>query len=258
MQIAIFSDVHGNPYACEAVLDAIEEECQPDAIVAAGDLCLGGSDPAKCIDLLMSAGAVGVCGNTERYIRMPERIPDDEPHRRKWDVIQPVAYWVRDQLSPRQMDWLMALPFEMRFSPGGEDRDDLLVVHANPKDLDFNIYPPVGEQNDLWGEVRQPDNDPILSRYLEGVLPGVIAFGHFHYPFIRLWEGKRLVNVACCSLPGIDYDLRARYSIFTWENREWNIVQRSVRYDVEREIAALEAGDMPSKEAFIQYFGENP
>ena len=49
------------------------------------------------------------------------------------NIIEPVAYWVRKQLADDQMEWLQTLPFELRFSPTGNSKDDLLVVHANPE-----------------------------------------------------------------------------------------------------------------------------
>jgi predicted phosphodiesterase len=182
LKIAVFSDIHGNPYACRAVLQAITHEGPWDAILAAGDLCLGGSDPAGCIDLLWEAGVIGVYGNTEAYIKSPEQAPPDELHRKRWYLIQPAAYWVRAQLSTAQMAWLEALPFELRFSPSGRINDDLLVVHANPKDVELMIYPQEAEQIRLWGEVRQPDDDPALVRAMEGVTASVVVFGHYHRP----------------------------------------------------------------------------
>ena len=84
MRIGVFSDIHGNPYACEAVLQAITVDGHFDTIVAAGDLCLGGSDPAKCVDLLEGSGVEAVYGNTDEYIFEPEKEPGDDLHRTKW------------------------------------------------------------------------------------------------------------------------------------------------------------------------------
>ena len=91
MRLAIFSDLHGNPFACEAVLVAIAAEGTFDAVLAAGDLCLGGSNPAACVDLLATEGILGVYGNTEEYLRSPDNLPPDERHRSAWGIIQPAA-----------------------------------------------------------------------------------------------------------------------------------------------------------------------
>jgi predicted phosphodiesterase len=255
MRIAAFSDVHGNPFACQAVLQAIEQEGDFEVIVAAGDLCLGGSDPARCIDMLCTRGVQAVHGNTDEFLFQPECEPRDDNHRKKWAQIQPAVYWTRSRLSPEQFNWLQALPFELRISPNGHPKDDLLVVHANPVDLELVILPPERVQKVLWGEIRQPDNDASLSRTLRATTAQTIAFGHFHYSSERILEDKRLVNVASCSLPGIDHDRRARYTTFTWHGNAWEAEPRWVAYDAQAEIDAIQASDLPSKAFFIGYFG---
>lgn len=253
-RIAVFADVHGNPYACRAVLQAIRAEGEDVQIVAAGDLCLGGSDPALVVDLLRRAGAHAVFGNTETYLYNPGTPPTDELHRRMWPEIRPAIDWVRARLSADQFAWLEGLPFELRFSPAGSAPDDLLVVHANPRDVELMIYGPPEDQIALWGEVRQPDDDPDLSSALDGVQADVIAFGHFHRTSVRTWQKFTLVDVGPCSLPGIDHDPRARYTLFEQAGSGWQITHRFVTYDVQREEQALLDSSMPNKERFIAYF----
>jgi predicted phosphodiesterase len=255
MRIAVFADLHGNPYACEAVLTAIHKEDACDVIIAAGDLCLGGSDPAACIDMLNSAGVLGLYGNTEIYLYDPDQIPNDERHRARWDQIQPAAYWVRERLSPGQMDWLRSLPFERKFSPGEGACNELMVVHANPRDVEVPIYPPPQVQQALWGQARQEDDDPDLIAVLEGIDARTIVFGHFHYVSQRLWKDKLLVNVGSCSLPGVDHVWQAHYTLFDWNISSWEFTSRQVHYNAEQEIAALQSSDLPTKEFFIRYFG---
>jgi predicted phosphodiesterase len=255
MRIAVFSDVHGNAFACQAVLQAIQVESSCDALVAAGDLCLGGSNPAGCVDLLSSAAALGVYGNTEIYLFNPAQDPADEPHRAKWQHIQPAVYWTLQRLSAVHLEWLQKLPFELHFSPTSSQSDDLWVVHANPKDVERNIYPPYDEQRRLFDRLHQPDDDPALLELLDGMPAAVLAFGHFHYAFVRSWRDKTLVDVACCSLPGINHDRRAHYTLFTWREKSWLIEQRQVEYDAGQEIEALQASSNPSKEFFRRYFG---
>lgn len=254
MRVIVFSDIHGNPYACDAVLAAVRKEGICEAVVAAGDLCLGGSDPAACIEMLAESGIQGVYGNTEEYIYDPEKVPPDDLHRDMWDRVQPVAYWVRQCLSEKQMEWLRSLSFKIRIAPSNNPHEDLLVVHANPVNNETMIYPSEAEQKKLWDEVRQPDNDPQLENVLLETDLSTIAFGHFHFTHERNWRNKNLVDVAPCSMPGIDRDPRARYTIFTWTREAWRIERRFVAYDYCREVTALEKSKMPFKEDFIGYF----
>jgi hypothetical protein len=127
-------------------------------------------------------------------------------------------------------------------------------VHANPKDVEMMIYPKETEQLRLWGQVRQPDEAAELHQSMSRVEARVIAFGHFHYMFQRAWREKILAGVACCSLPGVDHDRRARFTVFEWAKTKWVIKQRWVEYKAQKEIAALQASEMPSKENFLGYF----
>jgi hypothetical protein len=129
-----------------------------------------------------------------------------------------------------------------------------LLVHANPKDVEMRIYPEEREQLRLWGELPQPDEAAELQRSLSGINTRIIAFGHLHYMFQRRWRQQTLVDVACCSLPSIDHDRRARFTIFEWIKGKWVISQRWVEYEAHNEIAALQASDMPFKDNFLGYF----
>jgi hypothetical protein len=268
MRLAIFSDVHGNPFALQAVLEQILRGERPDVVIAAGDLCLGGSDPAACVDMLQQTNVQAVYGNTEEYLRRPDQVPPDELHRSQWDTILPVVHWTNDQLSHTQRAWLAGLPFSLRFSPNGNPAgnpagnpgDDLVVVHANPRDCEVMLYPAEVDQRRLWNEVRQPDDDPTLSDVMagfstgplaEGMLAaGMLAFGHFHNPGLRRWKGVTLVDVAPVSLPSIDHDRRARYTLLTWRGFGWQIQRGAVDYDVRREQIALQTCGMPNWSRF--------
>ena len=140
-------------------------------------------------------------------------------------------------------------------------------VHANPKDVDRRIMPPLDEQKKILrpgvmqekilGEklerLLQPDNDPELIDMMDGVTAAVIAFGHFHYSSIRPWRDKMLVNVSPCSIAPFDYDKRARYCIFTWNGTRWDVDRAFVPYDTSLEAPALRATDMPHADHYAKY-----
>jgi predicted phosphodiesterase len=254
MRIAVFSDLHGNPYACRAVLDEIERQGKFDAIVAAGDLCFGGSGPAYCVDMLWKAGVTAVYGNTDEFIFALDKFPPDEEHLKEWNSYQAMAIWARNHMRPEQVDWLEHLPFGLRFSPTAKPSDDLLVVHANPKNVYDYIGPPLEEQARLQGKIVQPDDDPKLVEMLADVSARVIAFGHLHYTSLRRWREKQLVNVASCTISPYDDDRRARFTIFTWEKDDWTVERHYAEYDLTKEGEALLASDVPEKEIRAKYY----
>jgi len=245
MRIAVFSDVHGNPYALDAVLRSLERDGPFDHIVAAGDLAFGGSDPAGCVDHIRAAGILAVYGNTEVYLHSPHQKPGDQLHLKKWDRILADVWWNREVLGQDRLAWMAALPFDLHFSPTGDSEDDLLVFHANPLTIEEMLYPPPVDQVRLLGEVVQADDDPELGRLFEGVRAKTVAFGHYHFTSERRWKGFRMVNVAPVSMPAKDGDARARYSIFEWTGKEWNITRRHLEYDYTQEVDALSRTGMP-------------
>ena len=66
-RLAVFSDVHGNVSALEAVRKAVKA-AKPEATMIAGDLVLNGPEPAAALDAIREmeqAGAIVIQGNTD-------------------------------------------------------------------------------------------------------------------------------------------------------------------------------------------------
>src|SRR5262245_9673622 len=215
MRIVIFSDVHGNVVALEAVLAAIRREAAPDELFVAGDLALIGPRPAEAMELLRALDARFVMGNTDEYL------VDEPPGGAEVD-------WTRARLSADDMAFLRELPFEQRLevAPGHE----LLVVHANPRDLEAPIKP--------------GSHDALIRPLLEGVTAEVIAFGHYHVPFVRQLDQWTLVDVASVGFPR-DGDQRAVYVTLTWERGAWAIEHPRVTFDIEAVARDYTAVDYP-------------
>lgn len=254
MRIAVFADNHGNPYSTRAVLKAISNEGLFDAVVAAGDVCFGGSYPAACVDMLQEAKVQMVYGNADELVfALPEE-PPAEMYRARWNQIARAARWAREKLGEDRVNWLRERPFELRFSPTSNPSDDLLIVHANPKDVHTLIFPPEEIQRELFGEVRQTDVDPMLADLFGETQAAIMAHGHFHYTCERIVHGIRSVNVSHCSFSRFDQDRRARYTIFAWVG-EWKVERRYVAYEFSQEKKALLASDMPGKTTYAKFYG---
>jgi predicted phosphodiesterase len=224
MRVAVFSDVHGNLTSLEAVLDDIARQA-PDVVVFAGDLCVFGARPAECLARVKSENIPAVYGNTDEWIG-DERRGESDP-----------SGWARAQLAEADRVWLGSLAFEHRVSPTSRPEDDLLVVHANPVDVNQPIWPPAPMQRKLYGEIRQ--NDRELETILAGIEASVIAFGHVHIPNLRPWNHLLLANISSVSL-GQDSDTRAKYGLLTWDKAAgWSVEHRFVEYDIEAEFAHL-------------------
>lgn len=238
MRVAIFADVHGNLTALDAVLDDINRQA-PDLTFFAGDLCVYGSQPLACVERLRSLEIPGVYGNTDAWISNAPLLSDyvalEEAARTA--AAHNAVEWAWGQLRANDRAWLRTLPFHRRVSPTIFPTDDLLIVHANPSNVEDQILPSEDAQQAIYGEVRQ--SNAVLEPLLAGIAGGAIAFGHVHRPFIRSWQAVTLVNTGSVSLP-VDGDPRARYALLTWAGGSaWEVEHRYVDYDVDREVALL-------------------
>ncbi len=236
MRVVVFSDVHGNLTALEAVLADIAAQPAVDLLAFAGDACLFGPRPEECAQQIRSAADVCLVGNTDQWTCNPPAVPQNAPNRERWQLIQTVAKWTRDQLSASSLEWLSRLPFGHTISPTARAEDELLLVHANPHDTMQVIYPPVETQEARMGKVHQTDGE--LAQLLAGTTAGAVAYGHLHFPNLRMSGRTLLANISSVSLPGDD-DARAKYGILEWAGERWQAQHVHVPYDLRAEIAAL-------------------
>jgi predicted phosphodiesterase len=244
-RIAVFSDLHGNPFALDALLESLHGNGPFDRVIAAGDLAFGGSDPAYCIDRIREARIEAVYGNTEVYIYAPEKTPGDRLHLKKWDRILEDVHWHRHVLGQNRVAWLRGLPFSLTFNPSADPKEGLHIFHANPRDIETMLLPPAEDQVRIEGQLLQPDNDPVLIAALSGVGPNTLVFGHYHFSSLRKWGEKRLINIAPASCPAKDQDPRTRYTVFEWDGR-WTFRRILLAYDYGKEIAALPGCGLPN------------
>jgi predicted phosphodiesterase len=239
MRLAVFSDVHGNLSALEAVLSDIAAE-SVDNIVFAGDLCLFGPRPAACVERIRDLNYAAIYGNTEDWLLGRQTPPSH---------FTDLAQWTYAQLDEGQRDWLAGLPFKHTISPAGSGAGSLLVVHANPVDVNQIIFPPEEEQIARYGRIRQPDEE--LDKLLTNVEANTIVFGHLHIPSVRSRGQKRLINISSASMPG-DGDPRAKYGLFTWDDGAWSFERKYVSFDMASEIAAFNENQPPGWHNFVE------
>lgn len=239
MRIAVFSDVHGNLTALEAVLKDITTK-DVDEVVFAGDLCLIGPRPAACLRMIQESNVTNIYGNTDDWILMRQTPP---PH------LNALAQWTAAQLSSSEQSWLDDLAFSHRVSPSDQAQDDLLIVHANPLDVNQLIFPSEEQQMALYGRIRQSDEE--LGALVAVVEAEVLAFGHLHIPGERMWNKLRLVNISSVSMPG-DGDARAKYGIFEWRNGAWLFERQYVSYDMALEVEAYRQAQLPGWETVVE------
>jgi len=217
MGFAIFSDVHANLEALEAVLeDARERKCTH--FVCLGDVVGYNANPHECVERVREMDCPIVKGNHDEQASLIESSRDFN------ELAEQAIAWTRDNLTADDKEWLRALRLQRQVR-------DFTIVHAT---LD------TPEQ---WGYVFNNLDAAASFTYQHTT---VCFFGHTHVPmaFIRDDNGirrvrieqlriemskKYFINTGSVGQPR-DSECRAAYCIYDIEN---NIVeQRRVKYDL--------------------------
>jgi len=233
MRVAVISDIHGNQIALEAVLEDLSHQSGMDHLVIAGDLCLNGPCPRQVLTMVQELSCPVIQGNVDAEV--VNEAPEKGVKKRT------TVGWTREQIGQAGIDYLASLPFShCIFNPGGSD---LLIVHANPLNLEDAIFP-----NAL---------DSTLEHLLGSLGPavGALAFGHLHIAYTRRWRHLLLADVGSCGLPR-DEDLRAAYGILTWQDNTWEAEIRRVVYDVKAVVKQIKTSGIPNVEKRIKILTE--
>jgi hypothetical protein len=68
LRLAVLADIHGNGEALRAVLADLDACGGADRLLVLGDIVLLGPDPGEVVESLLDRDAVGVSGNTDRFL----------------------------------------------------------------------------------------------------------------------------------------------------------------------------------------------
>lgn len=224
MRLAIVSDVHGNLLALEAVLRDIHHQ-GVDRILCGGDVALKGSRPAEVVDLLNARCAALVKGNTDAYLtgELPLRNYGNPQH---WKFR--LYKWTVEKLGPARIESIRSYAFEHRVDGGAHG--DLLLVHANPRDMEQALEPNAPEA--------------LVHRWVDGCRAKVLAFGHLHVAYQRRVGDVLLVDVASVGNPR-DRDPRPAYGLFTLGADGWKVELRRVDYPLMQAAHDFRAQGVP-------------
>ena len=225
-RIAIFSDLHGNSAATEAVLVTIDAE-RPDAVYCLGDLVGYGARPNETIALIRERRIPTLIGNYDDGVGFDRDdcgcAYKDAGERERG---QASLMWSRAVTTPEQKAFLRELPPEIRFTAEGVR---FRLVHGSPRRMNEYLF---------------EDRDPrSLERIAAGAEADVLVFGHTHRPWVREIGGVLMVNDGSAGKPK-DGDPRAAWALFTVdEGKPVQVDIRRVPYDIASMAAAIRAAD---------------
>lgn len=194
MRIALFSDIHSNYHALEAVLADIALR-GVDRMICLGDVTLKGPLPKECVDRVRDLGCPVVLGNTDGCYHPdfhPERFPAQNESQTAVhaDFARHLA-----ALTQADQEWLRGFPLHLTETWDGVRVE---LFHASPLHNYVLLMP--------WAS-----NEQLASLRTSGETR-LSAFGHCHRAFVRIVNGCTVINAGSVGLP-FDGDPRPSYAL---------------------------------------------
>jgi putative phosphoesterase len=227
MRLAIFSDIHANLPALEAVLaDAASR--QFDRLYCLGDLVGYAPFPNEVTERIRLERIPTIMGNYDDGVGF-ER--DDcgcayreADEKRRGD--QSLA-WTKAHVTADNKAFLRTLAHEIRFEADGRR---VLLVHGSPRKINEYLF----------------EDRPLASfqRLAASSNADIIVYGHTHKPYTKLVDDVWFVNVGSVGKPK-DGDWRACYAILDTLGRTAEFVR--VEYDLPRVTRAIRASELPTE-----------
>jgi putative phosphoesterase len=225
-RIAIFSDLHGNVAAGEAVLAAVDAAA-PDAVYCLGDLVGYGAFPNETTELIRARRIPTIMGNYDDGVGFDRddcgcAYKDRDEEARG----QQSLFWTRRVTTEENKTYLRTLHPEIRFEIEGYR---FRLVHGSPRKMNEYLF-----------EDRNPRS---LERIAHIADCDILVFGHTHKPWVREIEGVLFVNDGSAGKPK-DGDPRAAWALIAVTAGEPVVVEiRRVPYDIATMADAIRGAD---------------
>jgi predicted phosphodiesterase len=237
LRTAVFSDVHGNLVALEAMLDDLRRR-PVDALVCLGDALQGGPQPRECLDRIRELGCPVVLGNADDFLCTLES--EAEPTTAEQ---LDVARWSREQLGADGLELVgtYAPTFEVELGGGVT----MLCFHGSPSSYDDVILPSTPEE-EVRAHFAQTD-------------AAIVTGGHVHMQWTRPIAHRTLVNPGSVGL-GYDHEQpdgavrfrhHAEYAVVSLNGGAPEIELRRVPFDAELVVRAVRARGRPHPEQYV-------
>lgn len=233
MKIAIFSDIHSNLQAFEAVMGDMEK-VKPDAMHCLGDIVGYAADPAACLARIRALGCPCILGNHDEAV-----VSRADPSETMNETAVAGIRLSRKQLAPDDVAWLEGLPFSQKSKQAvfthaslSEEEPWLYVIDQYDAEIHF------GAQRSrvcFCGHTHRPG---IWAEHSDGWIAFRKGEGEIQLPR----DGKVLVNAGSVGQPR-DGDRRACYAVFDAERK--TVEFRRVEYDIPAAAAAILHARLP-------------
>lgn len=232
MKVAIISDIHGNLYALERVLEDIEREA-PDRIVCLGDVIAFGPQPDEVLKRVRDLGCPVVMGNCDVFfVEWPLPAEDSLNYDR--------VKWAAERLSPSDLEFMAS--FQPTVAVPLQDGASLLCFHGSPRSNTEMIL------------ATTPEDE--LAEMLSGFDARVMVGGHTHLQLIRRMPETVVANAGSIGMPFNPGDHStfvpwAEWALFEFSDGGLSVGLRRTALDVAEMTARATNSGMPGIEQWL-------
>jgi len=166
MRYGIYSDIHGNLEALQAVLDSMKS-LGVERRICLGDLVGYCANPNECVDIIREKSDLVILGNHDSVALGRETSENFNFYARR------AIEWTREALSKESIDFMNGLSYL-------ENEGELCFVHASPRSpADWFYVTSLDDAVDAFSFFRQR----------------VCFVGHTHWPVIVVMEGEQSFRI---------------------------------------------------------------
>ena len=246
MKIALFSDIHANTPALDAVLQSIDAH-RPDQVYCLGDLVGYAPWPNEVVETIRRRMIPTIAGNYDEGVGNNS---DDcgcayqtELQQKRGE--QSIAY-TNDVIDEDHRRWLRTLPRHIRLQLGADADFSVLMVHGSPRKINEYLF--------------EDRRDASMLRIMSRAGADVMLFGHTHKPYHRVLSEedddgnkryRHAVNIGSVGKPK-DGDRRACWVMLSIDEKPDSDDATSVdvefirvSYDVEEAARGVEESPLP-------------
>jgi putative phosphoesterase len=226
VRVAVFSDVHANIHALNAVMDDIRI-IDPQLIFCLGDLTGYGAFPNEVIETVREMGIPTLMGSYDEAVgfglndcgEASKTVDDFRQHER-------TLKWTCDRVTAENKRYLRELPMIIRQDIAGKH---FLFVHGSPRDINESLYQ------------DRPEATFIQVAKLSGC--DVLVFGKTHQCYRKKVSNTIFVNSGSVGLPINDVNI-ASYGLVEI-GKQIRVEFKHVEYDFSAANLALKQAGLP-------------
>lgn len=222
MRIGIYSDIHANLEALNAVINAYEQE-HIDFFLCAGDVVGYGANPNECADLVHAMTKEVVLGNHDAAVT---GLMDYSYY---YDAARKVLDLHTMLLNDDNLTWLRELPYSRIYKEIG-----VKLCHGSPlNEKEFEYVFTQEHASTLLPVFDALEKITFIGHShlcrVFALTPGTVE-EIAHKRFVIDGDRKYIISVGSVGQPR-DYDNRASFTVLDTDTREFNF--KRVEYDIE-------------------------